>query len=139
MVRLVFVFLILTGCGVASKLSREYPDEIVIHHLYPLSTSFVSITCDRVKKIADVKKLVIKDRKEIERCHNVFEEKSNFQLDTSISIEDFRISIAFVKDGRETKTICWSHLQRCLIDGKVYRYNEKVETFLLDYGLIFKK
>ncbi len=138
MVRAALIFLLATSCSTTSKLRSGYPDEMIIYHLYPLRTSLVSISCEKVKDMPDAKKIIVKDVQEIKKRYQLFEDKSNFQLDKSIVDLDARVSIVFRNNGIDVKRICWSNVKRCEMNGGVYKYNEEVEKFLLDYGLIFK-
>lgn len=139
MIRTALMLLLFASCITTSKLPKSYPDEMVIYHLYPLRTSFVSIPCEKVKDIPDVKTITVKDRREIKKQYELFVDKRNFQIDTSIADFDARVFVLFSKNGIEVKHICWSNVNRCQLNGAVYLYNEKVEKFFMDYALIFKK
>lgn len=111
---------------------------MTIYYLDPLRTSLVSIPCERLKYIHDVKSKIISDKKHLSEAFDILNDRSNFAIDSTQKYLDSRIEIIFTSKDRIIETFCWLIPGRIKFGDYVYKYNEKVEDFLVSEKLIYK-
>ena len=85
----------------------------------------------------DVKVTVIDDCKEVKRIYKILMDKRNYIEDTSYRAQDFRISFVFFKGDTTVETICWSNVQRIVVNERCYMYSKEIENLLLSMKLIY--
>jgi hypothetical protein len=120
------------------EIHRGYIDQMVDYKLNPLMTKIIAIRCEEISQMTGG--TLITDTNEITELYGIMEDSKNFTLDTLYTRNgsiDPRNRIDYLFKGAVVKSIC---IEQELIekDGNIYRYNKRVEDYLLSHKLIIK-